>query len=49
MSMQSEFTILRSAFRICLRHAHVLVLCTPLVNGCVDDVLFNAVPNVQLN
>ena len=20
---------------------------TPLVNGCVDDVLFNAAPNVQ--
>ena len=45
MSMQINF---KHVFKMSASRTHACFEShTPLVNGCVDDVLFNAAPNVQ--
>jgi len=45
MSMQLN---LQHVFKMSASRTHACFEShTPLVNGCVDDVLFNAAPNVQ--
>ena len=53
---QECYLLVRMSMQINLQHVFKMSACrthacfeshTPLVNGCVDDILFNAVPNIQ--
>ena len=48
MSLQIQHVVLQHVFNMSASRTHARFEShTPLVNGCVDDVLFNAAPNVQ--